>query len=125
MNKTMHAFAVAAIVAIGFAQVDVYATRMRDRTQHLSLATSQDGVHFEKTEPNPFASPPMGYSPCAYRDPVVFQDQDEGLFHILVTAHLEDWPIGNRGGCLAHHPCSEPAHAAHHRGCAPRRRHLG
>ena len=79
-----------------------YATRMRDHTQHLSLATSRDGIHFEKTEPNPFASPPAGYDPLHYRDPIVFQDADEGLFHMLVTANLEDWPIGNRGGCLAH-----------------------
>ena len=79
-----------------------YATRMRDRTQHLSLATSQDGVHFEKIEPNPFASPPAGYDPFHYRDPVVFQDRGDGLFHMLVTACLEDWPIADRGGCLAH-----------------------
>ena len=79
-----------------------YATRMRDRTQHLSLATSHDGVRFEKTEPNPFASPPPGYDPVHYRDPFVFRDRGEGLFHMLVTAWLEDWPIGGRGGCLAH-----------------------
>ena len=79
-----------------------YATRMRDRTQHLSLAISQDGVRFEKTEPNPFASPPSGYHPCHYRDPVVFQSHRDGLFHMLVTACLEDWPVAGRGGCLAH-----------------------
>ena len=78
-----------------------YATRMRDRTQHLSLATSRDGVRFEKTAPNPFASPPAGYDPLHYRDPVVFQDGD-GFFHMLVTARLEDGPIADRGGCLAH-----------------------
>jgi hypothetical protein len=79
-----------------------YATRMRDHTQHLSLATSRDGIHFEKAEPSPFASPPAGYDPLHYRDPVVFQDADTGLFHMLVTANLTDWPISNRGGCLAH-----------------------
>ena len=79
-----------------------YATRMRDRTQHLSLATSPDGIRFEKTEPNPFASPPAGYDPFHYRDPVVFRDGDDGLFHMLVTARLEDGPVAERGGCLAH-----------------------
>lgn len=79
-----------------------YATRMRDRTQHLSLATSQDGGRFVKTQPNPFASPPAGYDPHHYRDPVVFQDPGDGLFHMLVTARLEAWPVADRGGCLAH-----------------------
>jgi beta-fructofuranosidase len=79
-----------------------YATRMRDWTQHLSLATSRDGIHFVKTEPNPFASPPAGYDPLHYRDPVVFQDAGDGLFHMLVTARLESWPVADRGGCLAH-----------------------
>lgn len=86
-----------------------YATRMRDYTQHLSLATSQDGIHFEKTEPNPFASPPPGYNPLDYRDPVVFQDA-EGLFHMLVTASFADWPIAQRGGCLAHLVSSDLKH---------------
>ena len=75
-----------------------YATRMLDRTQHLSVATSTDGIHFNKSEPNPFASPPKGYDPRHYRDPTVFQDPATGLFHMLVTASLTD----RRGGCLAH-----------------------
>jgi sucrose-6-phosphate hydrolase SacC (GH32 family) len=79
-----------------------YATRLRDYTQHLSLATSRDAVHFEKTQPNPFASPPPGYNPLDYRDPVVFQEAGTGLFHLLVTASLTDWQLGGRGGCLAH-----------------------
>jgi beta-fructofuranosidase len=79
-----------------------YATRMRDRTQHLGLALSRDGVHFEKTEPNPFASPPAGYDPLHYRDPVVFREAANGPFHMLVTARLEDGAIAGRGGCLAH-----------------------
>jgi hypothetical protein len=79
-----------------------YATRMRDYTQHLSLATSRDAVHFEKTEPNPFASPPPGYNPLDYRDPVVFREAGTAWFHLLVTASLTDWPLGGRGGCLGH-----------------------
>ena len=63
-----------------------YATRMPDRTQHLSLATSTDGDHFKKTRPNPFFSPPAGYDPHHFRDPTVFRDDGTGLFHMLVTA---------------------------------------
>ncbi len=79
-----------------------YATRMPDRKQHLSLATSTDGVHFTKTQPNPFASPEKGYSPYHYRDPHVFYDRQTDLFHAIVTAMLEDYSIPDRGGCLAH-----------------------
>jgi hypothetical protein len=78
-----------------------YATRRRDRTQHLSLAVSQDGIHFEKVTPE-LAFPPSGYSPYHFRDPFVFQDEESGRFHILVTAALDPYPIANRGGCLAH-----------------------
>lgn len=79
-----------------------YATRMRDRTQHLSLAVSSDAVNFEKAEPNPFAFPPPGYSRYHYRDPVVFQDRRGGRCHMLVTASLLDPPVPGHGGCLAH-----------------------
>jgi hypothetical protein len=75
-----------------------YATRLADGTgERLSLATSKDGVRFEKTLPNPFAGPPPGYGPRDYRDPNVFQDPKTGLFHMLVAARLAD----ARGGCLA------------------------
>ncbi len=75
-----------------------YATRMPDRTQHLGVATSRDGIHFTKRQPNPFASPPPGYDPHHYRDPTVFEDRATGRFHMLVTAMQTE---GNRG-CLAH-----------------------
>lgn len=77
-----------------------YATRKRDYTQHLSLAVSPDGIHYRKTQPNPFFSPPAGYNPYHFRDPFAFQGED-GLFHLLVTACLDPHPLG-RGGCLAH-----------------------
>jgi hypothetical protein len=77
-----------------------YATRKPDRTQHLSLATSTDGVHFQKTQPNPFASPGDAYSPLDYRDPFVYQDWKNRLFRMLVTTRLKDYPIYGRGGCL-------------------------
>ncbi|MFZ4658253.1 MAG: hypothetical protein ACOYNY_14650 [Caldilineaceae bacterium] len=78
-----------------------YATRMRDWTQHLGHAVSTDGIHFEKTTPNPFATPPPGYSAKDYRDPFVFQG-DDGRFHMLLTAKIEDYPLADRGGCLLH-----------------------
>lgn len=79
-----------------------YATRMRDRSEHLSLAVSEDGVHFRKTLPNPFSSPQTGYRPSAWRDPVAFRDPDTGRFHLLVTAETESFAIKSRGGVLAH-----------------------
>ncbi len=78
-----------------------YATRRMDGTEHLSLATSTDGIHFEKTLPNPFASPGEGYAPRAFRDPCVFRDDGTGLFHLLVSASLTGCPVPDRGGCLA------------------------
>lgn len=77
-----------------------YATRTPDRNEHLSVATSKDGITFEKQEPNPFASPEAGYRARDYRDPFVFQDETTGEFHMLVTASLADYPIYRRGGCL-------------------------
>ncbi|MFH0797481.1 MAG: hypothetical protein V2A65_10610 [Candidatus Omnitrophota bacterium] len=79
-----------------------YATRRRDLKQHISLAKSKNGIHFTKTSPNPLVSPPPGYNPCHYRDPVVFHDPETGLFHMLVTALLDDYPLAGRGGCLEH-----------------------
>jgi len=79
-----------------------YATRMRDWTQHLGLATSTDGIHFEKQGPNPLASPSRRYDPEHFRDPFVFQDSATGTFHMLVTSVLAEPELGGRGGCLAH-----------------------
>ena len=77
-----------------------YATRMLDRTEHLSLAKSKDGITFQKTDPNPFASPEKGYLPKDYRDPFVFVDKTTSEFHMLVTASIENHPLYRRGGCL-------------------------
>ena len=79
-----------------------YATRMPDRSEHLSLAVSTDGIRFEKTLPNPFASPRPPYKQGPFRDPTVFRDPRSGQFHMLVTAELEHPPVPGRGGCLAH-----------------------
>ncbi|MCB0095581.1 MAG: hypothetical protein KDE46_07660 [Caldilineaceae bacterium] len=78
-----------------------YATRLANWHQHLSWATSHDAIHFEKQPPNPLASPPVGYSPLHFRDPHPFQDPETGLFHLLVTAMLEEPALAGRGGCLA------------------------
>lgn len=76
-----------------------YATRMPDRTQHLGLALSRDGIVFEKQLPNPFMSAPEGYNPADFRDPFVFRD-DTGRFQMLVTSRLREPPLHDRGGCL-------------------------
>jgi hypothetical protein len=88
-----------------------YATRMPNWTQHLCVATSADGVHFVKSRGGkPFASPAPGYDPQHYRDPCVFRDERSGLFHMLVTASLEEYPLKGRGGCLAHLVSSDLKH---------------
>ena len=98
-----------------------YATRMRDKTQHLSLAKSRDGIHFEKTDPNPFASPPAGYDPFHYRDPVVFQDPGDGLFHMLATARLVNGCISDRGRVPCSSGLQRPAAVGRPRAiCCPR-----
>jgi hypothetical protein len=79
-----------------------YATRTRERKEHLSLARSPDGVHFGKAEPNPFFIQPKGYDPRHCRDPVVFREATTGRFHLLASAWLEAPPVSGRGGCLAH-----------------------
>ena len=73
-----------------------YASRLIGKGEHLSLATSPDGIHFTKTEPNPFLSPAAKYT-NGFRDPHVFLDGRTGLFHLLVSTMLKE---GKRG-CLA------------------------
>jgi beta-fructofuranosidase len=75
-----------------------HGTRLRDWTQHLSHATSQDGIRFSK-DPVPLGFPPAGYSPLHYRDPFVYQDE-AGKFQMLITAQIEAYPLYQRGGCL-------------------------
>ncbi|MGE5608677.1 MAG: LamG-like jellyroll fold domain-containing protein [Bacillota bacterium] len=79
-----------------------YATRMIGKGEHLSLATSTDGIRFAKTEPNPFLSPGPKYT-NGFRDPHVFLDPRTGLFHLLVSTMLKE---GNRG-CLAHYTSTD------------------
>lgn len=79
-----------------------YATRLPDWRQVLSRAVSDDGIHFTKLEPNPFAAPPDRYDPLHFRDPVVFEDEGGDGYHMIVTAMLQNPPLKGRGGCLAH-----------------------
>jgi hypothetical protein len=71
-----------------------YATRTVGVGELLSLATSTDGIHFHKTEPNPFLRPGPRYH-NGFRDPNVFRDDQTGLFHLIVATMQ-----GNQG-CLA------------------------
>jgi hypothetical protein len=87
-----------------------YATRTRERKEHLSLARSPDGVHFEKTLPNPFFVQPQGYDPRHFRDPVVFRDESNGRFHLLASAWLENHALTTRAGCLAHLESADLTH---------------
>lgn len=75
-----------------------HGTRLTNWQQHLSHATSRDGIHFVK-DPHPVGIPPPGYSPNDYRDPYVYLDQT-GRFQMLVTAKIEEYPLYDRGGCL-------------------------
>jgi hypothetical protein len=73
-----------------------YATRAIGRGEEMSLATSQDGVHFTKTQPNPFLvhGPRFGHG---FRDPHVFRDPETGLFHLIVATML----VAENRGALA------------------------
>ncbi len=79
-----------------------YATRLRDWKQHVSLAVSDDCIKFTKIDPKLFYSPPSNYNPNHFRDPVVFLEKKNKIFHMLVTAELNEYPVTGRGGCLAH-----------------------
>lgn len=76
-----------------------YAVRKPDRTQHLCLATSRDGITFAKQAGNPFLSAPAGFRATDCRDPFVFRDE-EGRYHMLVTSWRSESPLHDHGGCL-------------------------
>lgn len=94
-------------------------------TEQLCMATSRDGIHFQKA-PAPIAEPEPGYGKD-YRDPCVFRNPATGQFHMLVTARLQPEPAYGRGGCLAqlisddlqHWRVIEPFLMHHHRGNPP------
>ena len=79
-----------------------YATRLLDDgnvCERLSYATSTDGLHFTKQQPNPFFTSADGYSQRNFRDPKVSVDAD-GIFHLFVSSEKTDGD-GPRG-CLVH-----------------------
>ena len=65
----------------------------------LGVAVSRDGIHFTKTEWRQTLTAPYVGAPA--RDPHVFQDPRDGLFHMLVTTSLMT-DAGEDPGCLAH-----------------------
>lgn len=80
----------------------VYATRASGLrfpagNQYFNVATSRDGIRFQKHQPNPLNAPPKGFDPEHWRDPFVRHDPETGLFHLLITARDL-----KQGGCLAH-----------------------
>ena len=77
-----------------------YATRLQDRSEHLGMAVSDDGVHFQKLLPSPFAGPDRPYRTGPTRDPFVFGEP--GDFHMTVTASLAAPESPDRAGALEH-----------------------
>jgi len=81
-----------------------YATRLIENGQvneQLSYATSKDGVHFNKQQPNPFYKSAPGYSKRDFRDPKVFVDKN-GEFHLFVASDQENPVLNHASGCLVH-----------------------
>ena len=70
--------------------------------ERICLATSEDGVRFRKQSPRPLFGVPAGCSTRSFRDPTVFRDDAEGLFHMLVTTCQDAGGPADRAGCLAH-----------------------
>ena len=50
------------------------------------LATSKDGIHFEKEEPQPLFLLPEGYG-SSTRDPFVYKAPEDGRFYMLITTN--------------------------------------
>jgi beta-fructofuranosidase len=76
-----------------------YAARTCDGSAaRLSVATSTDGIRFQKTRLYFTLKAP--YEPSSARDPFVFMDES-GLFHMLVTTSVAN-ERGEYEGCLAH-----------------------
>jgi sucrose-6-phosphate hydrolase SacC (GH32 family) len=59
--------------------------------EFVGYAISTDGIHFTKQSPNPLVILPReeGYS-AAGRDPVVFQDERDKLFHMYITTDFKN-----------------------------------
>lgn len=77
-----------------------YATRMPDRSEHLGMAISNDGVHFDKLLPSPFDEPKAPYRHGPNRDPFVLGEKND--FQMLVTASLAHPEKPELAGALEH-----------------------
>ena len=77
-----------------------YATRMPDRSEHLGMAVSDDGIAFHKLLPSPFDEPRPPYRRGPNRDPFVFGEGND--FHMIVTASLAAPASPDRAGALEH-----------------------
>jgi len=77
-----------------------YATRMPDRSEHLGMAVSDDGVAFHKLLPSPFDEPGLPYRRGPNRDPFVFGEGND--FHMMVTASLAAPASPDQAGALEH-----------------------
>jgi len=81
-----------------------YATRLLVEGQvneQLSYAVSDDGIHFQKQQPNPFYTSAPGYSKRDFRDPKVFVDK-QGFFNLFVSSREINSPIRKADGALVH-----------------------
>lgn len=77
-----------------------YAVRMMDGSSaKVSWATSEDCIHFTKSEKYFTLSAP--YETTSVRDPEVFFGAD-GKYHMLLTTNWENEKVEERSGCLAH-----------------------
>ncbi len=77
-----------------------YATRMPDRSEHLGMAISNDGVRFDKLLPSTFDEPKAPYRHGPNRDPFVFGGKND--FHMTVTASLAAPEKPELAGALEH-----------------------
>lgn len=69
-----------------------------ENNQKISLATSEDGVHFEKRADFPLLRPASYLEQIDYRDPYVFWNEDESTYWMIIAARYADGgPFHRRG----------------------------
>ena len=82
-----------------------YATRLADEELYLreviSLATSKDGISFEKQKPMTLLEAPEGYALTSLRDPFIFQEK--GRFYMIVTALAKAEAFDHANPCLIYY----------------------
>ncbi|MDD6208967.1 MAG: hypothetical protein PUB21_00005, partial [Bacteroidales bacterium] len=85
-----------------------YATRSAaanatGKREVLSVATSRDGIHFDKWEPLAFLEAPKGYADSDLRDPFIFRNEEDGRFYMIVTALSENSAFEHAAPCLIYY----------------------